>query len=67
MTSCTRSIRFLPLILSGLMLVGTAFAAEAPPNFVVILADDLGYSDIGCYGSEIQTPNLDALASRRTC
>ena len=45
------------------MLVGTAFAAEAPPNFVVILADDLGYSDIGCYGSEIQTPNLDALAS----
>lgn len=32
-------------------------------NFLVILADDLGFSDIGCYGGEIATPNLDALAS----
>ncbi|RAL11977.1 arylsulfatase [Aspergillus homomorphus CBS 101889] len=32
------------------------------PNFLVIVADDLGYSDIGCYGGEIQTPNLDRLA-----
>jgi arylsulfatase len=32
------------------------------PNVLLILADDMGYSDIGCYGSEIPTPNLDALA-----
>ncbi|KAI9148951.1 Arylsulfatase [Paramyrothecium foliicola] len=32
------------------------------PNFLIIVADDLGYSDIGCYGSEIETPNLDRLA-----
>ena len=33
------------------------------PNIIVILADDMGYSDIGCYGGEINTPNLDKLAS----
>ena len=41
-----------------------AFAAEssAPPNIIIILADDMGYSDPGCYGGELNTPNIDRLA-----
>ena len=37
-------------------------AAEARPNVLLILADDLGYSDLGCYGGEISTPHIDRLA-----
>jgi arylsulfatase A-like enzyme len=39
-----------------------AAATPARPNLVLILADDMGWSDLGCYGSEIETPHLDALA-----
>ncbi len=38
--------------------------AAKRPNILVILVDDMGFSDIGCYGSEIPTPNIDTLASR---
>ena len=39
-----------------------AFVFGKEPHIVLILCDDLGYSDLGCYGGEIQTPNIDALA-----
>lgn len=45
-----------------LLALGLSLHAAPRPNIVVILVDDMGWSDIGCYGSEIPTPNLDGLA-----
>ena len=43
--------------------VSTAAAAGNRPNIVLIMCDDMGYSDVGCYGGEIRTPNIDRLAA----
>jgi arylsulfatase A-like enzyme len=51
--------KYLALSIMGFTL--PAYAADKP-NIIVILADDMGYSDIGCYGGEISTPNIDDLA-----
>src|SRR5579864_6134790 len=42
--------------------VRSTSAGERRPNFLLIVADDLGFSDIGAFGGEIETPNLDSLA-----
>jgi arylsulfatase len=52
----------LSVLLASFVLGPSAFAAAPKPNVIVVLVDDMGWSDIGCYGSEIPTPNLDALA-----
>lgn len=49
-------------LVSSLLSMSLSAATGARPNIVLIMADDMGFSDIGCYGGEIQTPNLDRLA-----
>ena len=58
-------IHFLCILLTSLFLVAPTEAAQTRPNLVFILADDLGWRDLGCYGSNFyETPHLDRLAAR---
>ena len=58
-----KTIHALLCFLTCLALVDQGTTAERP-NIVIIMADDMGFSDPGCYGSEINTPNIDRLAER---
>jgi arylsulfatase A-like enzyme len=65
-----RTVKRSIYLLTILVVAGTALSPIPPdrkpdprPNIIYIMADDLGFSDIGCYGGEVHTPNLDALAS----
>jgi arylsulfatase len=52
------------LLILCLLIAGLDINAGQRPNIIMILVDDMGYSDIGCYGGEVKTPHLDRLAKQ---
>jgi arylsulfatase A-like enzyme len=62
----TQLLRRLATLLAATALLASASSSVAAPrpNVLLILSDDMGWSDLGCYGSEITTPNLDSLAAK---
>ncbi|MEJ7826919.1 MAG: arylsulfatase [Segetibacter sp.] len=57
-------LSILLILTSSFLYSQSASKVDKRPNIIIILADDMGFSDIGCYGGEIQTPNIDYLASK---
>jgi len=60
------ALRLFYLIIFGICLFRVSACTtkgDARPNILLILSDDMGFSDLGCYGGEVETPNLDALAA----
>jgi len=59
-----RQPRFVACLLATALVAGSQAVASTArrPNFVIIITDDMGFSDIGCYGGEIETPHIDRLA-----
>lgn len=62
----TRRTRFLTATVIGLVSLGITFVLSAAdrPNIIVVLVDDMGYSDLGAYGGEVETPFMDELAKK---
>src|SRR5438309_1895940 len=57
--------RMMLCLIVAAFLASSAFAQETPPNIIYILADDLGWTDVGCQGTKYyETPNIDKLASQ---
>ena len=57
--------RLVPLLLVALMALTATAADKRPPNFIVLLIDDMGWGDFSCFGNtEAQTPSIDQLASQ---
>ncbi len=51
-----------PLLLAAMLASAPLAAQPAKPNVVILVADDWGFSDVGAFGGEMRTPNIDALA-----
>lgn len=58
------SLRLCLAVAPGLICLALAHAADSRPNIVIVMADDRGFFDLGCYGGEIKTPAIDRLAKQ---